>query len=110
MSATTFDLPIRSDASRRTTSAWLLLGLFCLVGAGVFSILLVLARTRFVQELIPLIDFFHIALVVHVNLPVLIWLLAVAHNWLAGLLLLALLKLLALQVSSRSPNEAPRTA
>jgi hypothetical protein len=55
-----------------------MLGLFSLVGAGVFSILLVLARTPVIQELIPLIDFFHIALVVHVNLSVLIWLLAIA--------------------------------
>ena len=47
-----------------------------LVGAGVFSVLLVLARTPGVQEMIPLIDFFHTALVVHVNLTVLIWLLS----------------------------------
>jgi cytochrome c oxidase subunit 1 len=40
--------------------------------------LLVLARTPFVQGLIPLLDFFRIALVVHVTLSVTIWLLAIA--------------------------------
>jgi hypothetical protein len=39
----------------------------------VFSILLVMARTPFVQELIPFIDFFRVALVVHVKLSVLEW-------------------------------------
>jgi hypothetical protein len=46
--------------------------------AGVFSLLLVLARTPTLQELIPLVDFFRTALVVHVNLSVLIWLLSMA--------------------------------
>jgi cytochrome c oxidase subunit 1 len=73
-----YDLPIRSDALRKTARAWLLLGLASLVGAGVFSVLLVLARTPGVQEMIPLIDFFHTALVIHVNLSVLIWLLSMA--------------------------------
>lgn len=73
-----YDLTVRSDSLRRTTRAWLLLGLTSLVGAGIFSLLLVLARTPAVQELIPLIDFFRIALVVHVNLSVLIWLLSMA--------------------------------
>ncbi|MSQ98563.1 MAG: cbb3-type cytochrome c oxidase subunit I [Xanthomonadales bacterium] len=73
-----FDLPIRSEALGETARAWLLLGLTSLVGAGVFSLLLVLARTPGVQELIPFIDFFRTALVVHVNLSVLIWLLCMA--------------------------------
>lgn len=73
---------IGSDTNRRTIIAWLLLGLIALVAAGVFSILLVLARTPVVQELVPLLDFFRIALVVHVTLSVLIWLLAMsAVNW-----------------------------
>lgn len=75
---TEYRLEVRSDAMRRVVSAWLALGLAALVGAGVFSVLLILARTPTVQERIPLIDFFRIALVVHVNLSVLIWLLAIA--------------------------------
>ena len=55
-----------------------MLALASLVGAGVFSILLVLARTPTIQELTPFIDFFRVALVVHVDLSVLIWLLSMA--------------------------------
>ena len=55
-----------------------MLGLVSLVGAGLFSLLLVLARTPTIQEWLPFIDFFRIALVVHVDLSVLIWLLSMA--------------------------------
>jgi len=71
-------LTIENEAVRKTTTAWLLLALASLVFAGVYSILLVLARTPVVQELIPFLDFFHVALVVHVDLSILIWLLSVA--------------------------------
>ncbi len=73
-----YDLPAASDALRNTARAWLLLGLAALVGAGLFSLLLVLARTPTIQEMIPLVDFFRVALVIHVNLSVLIWLLSMA--------------------------------
>jgi preprotein translocase subunit Sss1 len=73
-----YHLYVRNDAVRRSTTAWLMLGLTSLVGAGFFSILLVLARTPTIQEMTPLIDFFRVALVVHVNLSVLIWLLSMA--------------------------------
>lgn len=77
-----YDLPVRSAASRRNVTAWLTLGLISLVAAGVFSILLVLARTPVIQGLIPFLDFFRIALVIHVTLSVLIWLLAIsAATW-----------------------------
>ncbi|MGB5347628.1 MAG: hypothetical protein WBN23_15790, partial [Woeseia sp.] len=82
MQDASYELPVRSATARRTTTAWLVLGLVALVAAGVFSILLVLARTPLVQGLIPLLDFFHVALVVHVTLSVLIWLLAAsAATW-----------------------------
>ncbi|MDH3619588.1 MAG: cbb3-type cytochrome c oxidase subunit I [Gammaproteobacteria bacterium] len=85
MSGPNFHLPIRSAAANRNTTAWLMLGLVSLVAAGVFSILLVMARTPVVQELIPLIDFFRVALVVHVTLSVLIWLLSIsAAFWSLG--------------------------
>jgi hypothetical protein len=73
-----YDLPVTSESMRRTAAAWLILGLVALVSAGVYSILLVLSRTPAVQEMTPFIDFFHVALVVHVNLSVLIWLLSLA--------------------------------
>lgn len=82
MAASNYDLLVRSDTARRSTTAWLTLGLVSLVAAGVFSVLLVLARTPVVQELIPFIDFFRIALVIHVTLSVLVWLLAIsAASW-----------------------------
>ena len=78
MSEISFDLPIRSPAAARSTTAWLTLGLISLVAAGVFSILLVLARTPVVQEFIPFLNFFRVALVIHVTLSVMIWLLAIS--------------------------------
>lgn len=71
-------LTISSEATRKTATGWIFLALSSLVFAGVYSILLVLARTPGVQQIIPFIDFFHIALVVHVDLSILIWLLSVA--------------------------------
>jgi len=73
-----YDLSLRGAANRRNVTAWLTLGLIALVAAGVFSLLLVLARTPGIQGLIPFLDFFHIALVIHVTLSVLIWLLALS--------------------------------
>lgn len=85
MSVSSFFLPIQNEATRRSTTAWLMLGLVSLLGAGIFSVLLVMARTPVVQEIIPFIDFFHIALVVHVTLSVTIWLLAMsAALWSLG--------------------------
>jgi len=78
MTHSNYGLEIQSTEMRKAVTAWLMLGLASLVGAGVFSILLVLARTPAVQEMTPLIDFFRISLVVHVNLSVLIWLLSMA--------------------------------
>ena len=82
MQSTSYDLPIRNGSTRQVVSAWIMLGLLSLVAAGIFSLLLVLARTPVIQTLIPFADFFHIALVVHVNLSVLVWLLAMtAAMW-----------------------------
>ena len=49
-----------------------------LIGAGLFSILLVLARTPFFANLVPAGDFFRVALVVHVDLSVLVWFVSMA--------------------------------
>lgn len=73
-----YALPPGDSHSRRITAAWLILGLVSLIFAGIFSVLLVLARTPLIQSFIPLIDFFHVALVVHVTLSVLVWLLAIS--------------------------------
>lgn len=73
-----FVLAMPDEASRRLASGWLWLGVASLVGAGLFAILLVLARTPYVQDVFPWVDFFHSALVVHVDLSVLLWFLAFA--------------------------------
>lgn len=73
-----FTLSTPSDISRKLASGWLWLGIASLLGAGLFAILLVLSRTPYVQDIFPWVDFFHTALVVHVNLSVLLWFLAFA--------------------------------
>jgi len=71
-----YDLIIPTDERRDLAVGWLILGLAALIGAGVFSVLLVLARTPYLQHLFPVADFFRVALVVHVDLSVLVWFLA----------------------------------
>jgi len=73
-----FTLPVPDSNARRITTGWLFLGLAALVIGGLFTILIVLSRTPFFQEIIPWVDFFHTALVVHVDLTVLVWFLAFA--------------------------------
>lgn len=58
---------------RRLASAWLLLSTAALAGAGVFSVLLVAARTPRFMHWFPAPDFFRVALVVHVDLSMLVW-------------------------------------
>ncbi|NLD54719.1 MAG: cbb3-type cytochrome c oxidase subunit I [Burkholderiaceae bacterium] len=64
-------------ASVTLARGWLLLALAALVGAGLFSLLLVLARTPGVNARLPGVDFFRVALVVHVDLSVLVWFFAI---------------------------------
>jgi hypothetical protein len=73
-----FILAIPEGERRRLAAGWFALGLVALVGAGLLSILLVLSRTPYLQNLFPLADFFHVALVVHVDLSVLVWFVAFA--------------------------------
>lgn len=71
-----FTLPVPDDGARRMTAGWLFLGLAALVIGGLFTVLIVLSRTPYFQEVIPWVDFFRTALVVHVDLTVLVWFLA----------------------------------
>jgi hypothetical protein len=73
-----FALPVPGDMRRRLAAGWLLLALAALVGSGLFSVLLVLARTPGLQQMFPVADFFRVALVVHVDLSVLVWFAAFA--------------------------------
>ncbi len=71
-----FTLPVPDESAKRMSAGWLLLSLSALVIGGLFTILVVLSRTPFFQEIIPWVDFFHTALVVHVDLTVLVWFVA----------------------------------
>ncbi len=71
-------LSIPEGARRRLAVGWLALGLVSLIASGIFSVLLVLSRAPYVKDVFPLVDFFHVALVVHVDLSVLVWFLAFA--------------------------------
>jgi hypothetical protein len=73
-----FDVAVPTTEQRSIAAGWLLLGVAALIGAGVFSILLVLARTPFFANLVPAGDFFRVALVVHVDLSVLVWFVSMA--------------------------------
>jgi hypothetical protein len=73
-----YQLAVPRDERAALAAGWLLLALASLIGSGIFSILLVLSRTPYIQGIFPLADFFHVALVVHVDLSVLVWFLAFA--------------------------------
>jgi cytochrome c oxidase subunit I len=73
-----YELEVPTDYRRNLAVVWLWLAILTLLGAGIFSVLLVLARTPVVGELIPFVDFFHTALVIHVNLSSLVWILSFA--------------------------------
>ncbi len=75
---TSYLLPAAGAAAARLARGWLWLGLLALIGSGVFSVLLVISRTPGVQKLFPVADFFHVALVVHVDLSVLVWFISIA--------------------------------
>lgn len=78
MTANQFTLANPNSNARRLSAAWLLLGVSALLVGGLFTILVVLSRTPYFQEIIPWLDFFRTALVVHVNLTVLVWFIAFA--------------------------------
>ena len=63
---------------RRLSTGWLLLALGSLVVGGLLTVVIVLSRTPFVQDIFPWTDIFHTALVVHVDMTVLVWFLAMA--------------------------------
>lgn len=77
-SASKYIFAVPNDARRGLARGWLWLGLTALLGSGVFSVLLVLSRTPYLQNLFPVADFFRVALVVHVDLSVLVWFIALA--------------------------------
>jgi cytochrome c oxidase subunit 1 len=73
-----YALAVPDGERRRLATAWLLLAIVALLGSGLYSLLLVVARAPFLAPLLPSADFFHTALVVHVDLSVLVWFAAFA--------------------------------
>jgi hypothetical protein len=73
MPAPDYNLDVPPDARRWLALGWLWLCVLALLGAGVFSLLLVVSRTPYLSDFIPWIGFFHSALVVHVDLSILVW-------------------------------------
>lgn len=71
-----FHLDQLSPSQIKISKGWFFLAIFSLLASGIFSLLLVLSRTPAISNFIPWIDFFHTALVVHVDLSVLIWFLS----------------------------------
>jgi len=73
-----YQLVVPTDARARVARGWLQLALAAIIGAGVYSILLVASRTPGLAGLFPVENFFRVALVVHVDLSVLVWFVAIA--------------------------------
>lgn len=71
-----YTLDVPDGASRRLAIGWLVLALGALILGGLLTILIVLSRTPVIQDFMPWTDFFHTAIVVHVDLTVLVWFLA----------------------------------
>lgn len=71
---------ITSSADRTSLKiayGWIILAVFSLVFAGIFALLVALARTPVIEEMLPLgRDYIYVALVGHVVLAVVIWFLA----------------------------------
>ena len=76
--ASDYALAVPQGAQRALARGWLWLGLIALIGAGLYSVLLVLSRTPGLNQWLPVADFFRVALVVHVDLSVLVWFVAMA--------------------------------
>ncbi|MEO8311908.1 MAG: cbb3-type cytochrome c oxidase subunit I [Caldimonas sp.] len=76
--ASAYELSVPRGAQAALARGWLWLALLALIGSGLFSILLVLSRTPGLNRWLDVAEFFRVALVVHVDLSVLVWFVALA--------------------------------
>jgi cytochrome c oxidase subunit I len=67
---------IENAFAKELTKKWLLLAVGAVALAGVFAILIVLLRIPSFHDILPFQDFFKTALIVHVDLSVVVWMLA----------------------------------
>src|SRR5499427_1344171 len=73
-----FTLAIPRDARLWLAAGWFALCIAALCASGILAVLLVLSRTPGLAALFPFANFFHTALVAHVDLSVLVWFVAFA--------------------------------
>jgi hypothetical protein len=73
-----YTLAIPRDARMQLAVGWFGLCVAALCASGVLAVLLVLSRTPGLAALFPFANFFHTALVAHVDLSVLVWFVAFA--------------------------------
>jgi len=66
------------DSGQRFARAWILTAVGALLASGLFVLLIIASRAPVVGELFPLQNFFHLAIVVHVDFSVLVWFGAIA--------------------------------
>lgn len=72
-----------SETARRLAAAWFAFAVAALGVSTLFALLLIVSRTPGVGTLLPGHDFFYSALVLHVNLSVIVWVLAAGSALLA---------------------------
>ena len=73
-----FTLALPRDERAKVALGWFALCVAALAASGVLAILLVLSRTPGLARLVPVANFFQVALVAHVDLSVLVWFLSFA--------------------------------
>ncbi len=73
-----YTLAVPRGARSRLALGWFGLGVAALGASGILAVLLVLSRTPGLADLFPVANFFHTALVAHVDLSVLVWFIAFA--------------------------------
>ncbi|HKB53764.1 MAG TPA: cbb3-type cytochrome c oxidase subunit I [Ramlibacter sp.] len=73
-----YRLAVPTGERLRLARGWLWLGLGSLIGAGLLAIVLVFSRTPGINGWLRIADLFHVALVVHVDLSVLVWFVSLA--------------------------------
>ena len=73
-----YQLQIVQDGRVPLARGWLWLGLAALIGSGIFAVLLVASRTPWVNQWWLGAGFFRVALVLHVDLSVMVWFVAMA--------------------------------
>lgn len=66
-------LTASGETGRRLARAWIIMAVAALLASGLFVLLIIASRAPVVGELFPLQNFFHLAIVVHVDFSVLVW-------------------------------------